>query len=235
MRDFFEDKENIKRVIRISVCGLVGCLIGTGIRSCVNKKIKENSLRPISIVAEDSSIYPGVKVFNPGEHSISVPMTLGEYVSEMALPYHIGYKVAGVSIDRKEELCVMYINDETVTCSTTNVNKDGEYVYNVFGVPEDYTINDDTNSDTKVFEPGTHIVLKLVEDPTDKVQQYPYYEGYEISGICVCDYSKANSILLVQRGYVVYQNTERVVCTLEDNGYTSFGIPIKTKSLSKNN
>ena len=224
-----EVEKIVNGTMRTMACVLIGSLIGRGLRGCADQKRFYENNDTVSIVAEETTVYPGIKEFNPGEHSISVPFKIDKETGYELTSYP-GYKIAGVSIE-KNKGCVMYVNDEKVTCTTVNVNKDGDYVYNCFGCPENYVTIEDNNDTNKVFEKGDHVIMRPIDNPIENVQQYPYVEGYEIISIC---YDINDEWDTYRKGYIVYQNIEKVECTKTSSGYTEFGTVVKTLTYKNN-
>lgn len=221
------EKSNNERYRIIVYALIIGNMIGhfavKGIRSC-------NSNHPLEDVGSHTSItavYADVKEFNPGEHIISVPYkkienkAVNDKSIPSELPYHPGYRIVGMSNGS-----ILYVNSEKVTCTSTNLDKDNNYVYDSFGIPEGYkkTAEEDTN--TKTFGIGEHVILKPITDPRKEMRQYSYIEGYE-----VIDISAQSTDDLYEGGYIIYRNTTPVECTKTENGYNNFGKIIKNKSL----
>ena len=55
-----------------------------------------------------------------------------------------------------------------------------------------YGFNEE-DSETKIFEPGEHIISVLIDSPLEEAQQYEYHEGYKPIGIASSTYGKGSS------------------------------------------
>lgn len=216
------------------ICGvlIVGSVIGQLAARGIRDYKGNHAMGDAVIHTEVTSVEAGVKTFNPGEHVISIPYKEMTYKSifdnseTSELPYHPGYTVIGMS-----EKTILYSNVEPVTCTSINLDRDNEYVYDSFGVPEGYETIEHTDTTTKEFGVGEHVILRPITDPSKNTQQYLTVEGYEI-----IDISASSSEGFYEGGYILYRNTSRVECTKTEAGYNRFGEVIETKSLVlKNN
>ena len=218
------DNSRFNGIIAAMLLGqILGRFVVAGVRSC-------NSNHPIEDVGSHTSvtaIHADVKEFNPGEHIISVPYIeiedkrINDKSIPRELPYHPGYRVVGMS-----HSSILYVNNEKVTCSSTNLDKDNKYVYDNFGIPENYEKTASDNTDTKTFDIGEHVILKPITDPRKGTHQYLYVDGYE-----VIDVSAQSNNGFYQGGYILYRNTQPVECTKTEDGYNNFGKVINNKKL----
>ena len=205
------------------------------IKSCSNKvQNDEVSTRSEQRVEE----VVGEKEFAPGEHVLSVTMdkpdsSIFSYNTEdtIQLPSQDGYRVIGVSMEGYQG-CILYENTDYVYCVPTGKTDDNKYVYTNFGRPQNIDDSYNENNGKKRFEVGEHVILKPISNPDSENVQYSNITGYEIIGI---DYAVEGRSYLYAGGYIIYRNTVPVECIKEEKGYTSFGTPIKTKTLAKNN
>lgn len=210
-------------VLSFILASLLGQLAGRWVRDYKSNHPSDNA----AIQTEITTLDANIKIFEPGEHVISVPYeepvkkSIFENFEPAELPYHPGYMVVGVS-----EKTILYVNNETVICTSTVLDNENNYVYNTFGIPEEYEQREETGTETKIYNPGEHVILKPINDPSKDPQQYSIVEGYEI-----IDISASNNDVFYQGGFVIYRNTETVECTKGTNGYNNFGKVVDTKTL----
>ena len=91
----------------------------------------------------------------------------------------------------------------------------------------------------KVFEPGEHLVVIPIEDPTEKEMLYEKHIGYKPVGICASKYGQTISIYY--DGYMVFENIVEVkapATNVDEKGnclYETFGEPVNYEvSLNEN-
>lgn len=210
-------------VVSLILASLLGQLAGRWVRDYKSNHPEENAL----IQTEATTLDANIKMFAPGEHVISVPYdeiskkNVFDNSEPSELPYHSGYMVVGMS-----EKTILYVNSENVICTSTTLDNENNYVYNSFGIPEEYENIEQENTDTKIYNPGEHVILKPITDPSKDAQQYLSVEGYE-----VIDISANNYDIFYEGGYILYRNTETVECTKGTYGYNNFGKVIETKTL----
>ncbi len=227
--------ENVKKVAIQVACFALGVAGYYAVKSCSNKVVNDEvSVRNDQRIEEVT----GEREFAPGEHVLSVTMdkpdsSFFSYNTEdtIQLPSQDGYKIIGVSMEGYQG-CILYENTDYVYCIPTGKTKDNEFVYTNFGRPQNIDDSYDENNGKKRFEVGEHVILKPISNPDSDNVQYQNVDGYEIIGI---DYAVEGRAYVYAGGYIVYRNTVPVECIKEEKGYTSFGTPIKTKTLSKNN
>lgn len=225
------------KYIRLKAMILAGtiALSSASLTSCSPKRYNSgNEL----ITIENSQDFEK-KVFNIGEHIISVPINEPVYEVKQ-YNYHEGYKVVGIATScyayNFDGACIIFENEYPVECYSTSTDKNGNHTYENFGHPINFH-REETNktSNTKDFNIGEHIIsIPIKEKTNSKIMQYEYHEGYEVVGIATADaaYSTIGSCVL-------YVNTQPVTCTLTENKdnnelYLSFGVPLekeKTKTL----
>lgn len=188
----------------------------------LNKKAPEGNMamKP-EVTIEEENI--NGDVFAPGEHIISVPYQ--EVIKERnaQMPYHEGYEVLSLSMDFGGRGSILYVNTDTVICTATGMNEEGNYVYSDFGTPQNPVIHEENDGIT-IFDTGEHVIAKPISNPTDDNQQYPTQEGYEVIGM---DFYTTNTSGFYGGGWVLYRNTTPVVCVKTDGEYNTFGTPIE--------
>ncbi len=100
----------------------------------------ESKGQDISIVQHDDSynVAETEKVFQTGEHIISIP--LGDKTVEDIKQYdtYEGYKLEGVFNKDKEAVYLKYVNVEPVKCKVSNYDEKGNYLYLDFGSPVEF-------------------------------------------------------------------------------------------------
>lgn len=83
------------------------------------------------------------------------------------------------------------------------------------------------NYESKVFNVGEHIISVPIKDPTSKIKQYDYHEGYKVVGIATSNYEHTFG-----GACIIYENEYPVECystSVDKNGthiYENFGHPI---------
>ena len=167
--------------------------------------------------------------FEPGEHTISVPINNplsdleGANKKVMQYPSHEGYRCVGLNGDEVNGFLV-YTNVEPVWCESNGYDENNENVFTDFGYPELERGLEAEEGETKVFQKGEHILSIPISNPQGKNQQYPHYDGYEVCDVCSYTFGD-----LSQYGgaCALYVNTEPVKCEKNIDGYTNFGIPVE--------
>lgn len=185
--------------------------------------------------------------FDVGEHIISVPISTENDIREnnVQYEYHPGYEPIGISLNAWglyhnyfDGGSIIYSNTEEVECSSNSIDKDGNYICTNFGTPIYYNKEGyDSNNNTKEFDIGEHIIsVPINEDNRLEQFQYDYHEGYEVVGIATSSWGGYHNYFA--GGVLLYKNITPVQCALTDDGYITFGKPIKsekTKSINENN
>ncbi len=195
--------------------------------------------------------YEGIKkVFDVGEHIISVPIK-DPTIGNRQYDYYDGYKCVGIATSSYGEhfkdfggACILYTNEYPVECYSF-FDEGTEHIYNEFGTPLGYEKKDNNvdNDGTKDFGIGEHIISVPIKDPRNYTIQHIGYDGYEAVGIAISSYGKSDVLSnWYGGGAILYVNTEPVRCEIsyyegEKGCYASFGTPIvlednKTKILS---
>jgi len=83
----------------------------------------------------------------------------------------------------------------------------------------------------EIFDEGEHIIAVPIEDPTSKVHEYQYYDGYTPVAISVAAYGKGSYHF--DKAYILYKNTTPVMAYPNDKNeegefiYEEFGTPLK--------
>ena len=209
--------------VRLCSLALASTIVLGGISGCGSLKKNDDS------IGTEQQLITQKKVFNVGEHIISVPVKDLGYTIEQ-YEYHKGYRVVGIATSTAQYSTrgtyILYVNEYPVECHSSNVDGNGNYIYTDFGTPQGYyeeeTIETET---TKEFNPGEHIISIPIEDQVYSSVEYEYHEGYEPVGIAT-SYRKFS----YDKGCILYVNTEKVTCTktiTEDGNeqYLTFGIP----------
>ena len=84
----------------------------------------------------------------------------------------------------------------------------------------------------RLFDTGQHKLAEKIDDPTEKIKQYPYHEGYKPIGMTISNYESVIGTDEVD-SYIIYENTEpiKVAPTHTDvNGdteYKNFGYTVE--------
>jgi len=226
----------MKKNIRLKALALAVLIAGTsaGMSGCSNDDNSDDLNQ--AIVSEISTMQ-----FNAGEHIISVPIEGDIRNGCFQHQFRKGYRPIGISLSAYGKLsnnyyggAIIYSNTETVECVSTFIDESGNYVYADFGIPffDDFSDVNDSNEPVKEFGIGEHIISVPMNDNRSENLQIEYREGYEIVGMASTAYGQHSDNY--GGGVLLYVNTVPVKCTLDENGYTSFGIPLeisKTKSL----
>lgn len=101
----------------------------------------DNFGTPLNFVKEENISNDTSKVFNTGEHIISVPIDNFTKNSSLQYQYYEGYEPIDIahtsygSIGSYNSGAIMYVNTEPVKCSATHYDEDGKTYYLAFGVP----------------------------------------------------------------------------------------------------
>lgn len=222
-------KDKYTKLKALLLAGTIA-LSSSTLTGCSSDKSEENEL------IEESKV-----CFDVGRHIISEPIKEDVRFDNFQYDFHPGYEPIGISLssygsyfDTYDGGAIIYSNNEEVTCSSVSKDKNGEFQYLDFGTPL-YSSKkvDDNLEDIKEFGVGEHIIsVPIEEDNRYDNFQYDYHEGYEVVGVSSTSYGKYNGYY--GGGVLLYKNITPVKCIRNDNGYTSFGIPIekvKTKTL----
>lgn len=228
------DKKEIKKLTKnVLVILLAGTMITTFV-GCSNSYSDQDDLAKQEPTTQQESTMK----FDVGEHIISVPIYQDIRYDNVQYEYHEGYEPVGISITAHGEYAnhygggtIIYSNVEEVECSSSQKDTQGMYLYSNFGTPiyQDKK-TDDTDYDIKEFGIGEHIISVPIEyDNRGANIQYKYHEGYEVVGTASSAHGKyANHY---GGGVLLYKNIIPVKCTLDENGYTSFGIPYEKEQV----
>lgn len=226
-------KDNYIR-LKAMILAISIALTSTTLTGCSNKNSRIDS-NP-GIVIQEST-----KHFGIGEHIISVPIEDDIRFDNFQYDYHAGYEPIGISITAHGKYdndfgggAIIYSNIDEVECSSSIRDKDGNYLYLDFGTPIYYVEKEnDSNSEIKEFDVGEHIIsIPIEKDNRFDNFQYEYRDGYEVVGIATSAHGMFDNDF--GGGVLLYKNITPVKCTINDNGYTSFGVPLeieKTKTL----
>lgn len=225
------------KYIRLKAILLAGtiALTSPSLTACSNKDSETNSNQ--EIIAQDSTMHFGV-----GEHIISVPISPKNDIrfNNVQYDYYPGYEPIGISITAHGMFdndfgggAIIYANIEEVDCSSRLVDKNGNYLYLDFGTPTYYTEDEyNVKGNIKEFNVGEHIIsVPISEDNRFDYFQYEYRDGYEVVGIATSAHGKFDNDF--GGGVLLYKNITPIKCVREDNGYTSFGIPIEKENTKK--
>lgn len=186
------------------------------------------------------------KVFDVGEHVISVPVANSAFTDIRQYRSVAGYTVVGIANDGHDDTMLLFVNSEPVECCCTGIY-DNVFVYSDFGVPigktknvsvADYKYSSLTfskdDSEYVTYDVGEHIIVvtSCNIDAQLGEWQYDYHDGYDVVGFGS------------QRGKyghhgcsVLYVNNVPVECELtftnsEDYDATyvyNFGTPVNAK------
>lgn len=214
---------NLKAILLTATLALTGSgLTGCSVSGENNKTI---------LVLEREATH-----FDIGEHILSVPILESEDVrlKNYQYEYHPGYDVVGISLTSYGQHSnnfgggsIVYVNNEEVDCSTNLKDQDGNYVYLYFGTPIN---NRETRENNNEFGVGEHIIsvpIMETDDNRENEVQYEYHEGYVVVGISTSAYGKNGNVF--GGGVILYKNVVPVVCSLSEDGYTTFGTPIEVE------
>lgn len=220
-------KDKYTKLKALLLAGTIA-LSSSTLTGCSSDNSEKNEL------IEESTIH-----FDAGKHIISEP--IGDVRFEnFQYDYHPGYEPVGISLTSYGISgsygggAIIYSNTEEVECSSVSKDENGEYLYSDFGTPlySNEGNKEDINEDFKNFGIGEHIIsVPIKEDNRHNKFQYDYHEGYEIVGMASCADGKYQHY---NGGVLLYTNVTPVICIRNDNGYTSFGVPVektKTKTL----
>lgn len=226
-----------EKYIRLKALAFAGVMAATcvGITGCKNKSTSDTSSQ--AIVIEKST-----KEFGVGEHIVSIPITDDIRLKTVQHEFHPGYEPVGISLTAYGRYtntfgggAIMFANTEEVECTSYSLGSDNNYIYSDFGTPV-YGVkaNNDSKESIKEFDVGEHIISvpMKIDNRTNQVN-YEYHEGYEIVGVGTTSYGMYTNSF--GGGVILYVNTTPVKCALQDEGYTSFGVPKeseKTKTLN---
>lgn len=174
--------------------------------------------------------------YNAGEHIISIPINEDVRHSNCQYEYHPGYEVVGISVSSYGYMdntyaggSILYVNTDEVLCTSNIVDDNGNYLYLNFGKPTNFVKTDDTNKPIKEFDIGEHIIsVPIHNDARLDDYQYEYHDGYEVVGLALSSYGITDSNF--GGGVLLYKNVKPVNCSLNDSGYTSFGIPLEKEN-----
>ena len=215
----------------------VACVLGTSMCACASDQ--ETSYIYEGNYYSDTGSVSTKKVFEPGEHIISVAAgDKDDYIIQY--DSHAGYKCVGMGVSSYGELfynfggsCLLFVNDEEVEAYANDMDYNGKFAYENFGTPVNPSGEFNYVSDTeKVFNVGEHIlVIQVDEDPTQDLFQYQYHEGYEVADLSTTAHGQYGYAF--GNAYIVYTNTVPVKCPItytNDNGEPeclAFGTPIE--------
>ena len=220
-------KNETNKRIKMGALAMAGMLLLTPLAGC-SKDSKNNS---VEITVTQGELY---KVFNPGEHFVSVKITDDLRKKEYQHQYYEGYKPVGIAaftygkyFGYYDGAIITYVNTVDVKCMLTGKDETG-LKYNSFGIPV-FKSNDNIKNDN-VLNEGEHILtVPFKMYSTKNSPSLEYHEGYECVGIEFNTYGK--TVAYVDNGYALYVNTVPVevneVKTNENEIKYTFGKPVE--------